>query len=113
MIEALHYEFMRNALLAAVLVSIACGMVGTFVVIKRIVFISGGITHAAFGGIGLGGEGNVVEGQFTRGLIVILLQLDFNIEVILDINRLIHAKLGPGLPVDRIQVVFEFGDGIE
>ena len=45
---------MRNALLAAVLVSIACGMVGTFVVIKRIVFISGGITHAAFGGIGLG-----------------------------------------------------------
>ena len=54
MIEALHYEFMRNALVAAVLVSIACGIVGTFIVIKRIVFISGGITHAAFGGIGLG-----------------------------------------------------------
>jgi len=54
MIEILQYEFMRNALIAAVLVSIACGIVGTFVVIKRIVFISGGITHAAFGGIGLG-----------------------------------------------------------
>lgn len=54
MIEALQYEFMRNALVAAVLVSIACGIVGTFIVIKRIVFISGGITHAAFGGIGLG-----------------------------------------------------------
>ena len=54
MIEALQYEFMRNALLAAFLVSIACGVVGTFVVIKKIVFISGGITHAAFGGIGLG-----------------------------------------------------------
>ncbi len=54
MIEVLHYEFMRNALMAAVLVSIACGIVGTFVVIKKIVFISGGITHAAFGGIGLG-----------------------------------------------------------
>lgn len=54
MIEALQYEFMRNALLAAVLVSIACGIVGTFVVTKRIVFISGGIAHAAFGGIGLG-----------------------------------------------------------
>lgn len=53
-IEALQYEFMRNALVAAVLVSIACGIVGTFIVIKRIVFISGGITHAAFGGIGLG-----------------------------------------------------------
>jgi len=54
MIEALHYEFMRNALFAAILVSIACGIVGTLVVVKKIVFISGGITHAAFGGIGLG-----------------------------------------------------------
>lgn len=54
MIEALQYEFMRNALFAAILVSIACGIVGTLVVIKKIVFISGGITHAAFGGIGLG-----------------------------------------------------------
>jgi len=54
MMEILQYEFMRNAVAAAVLVSIACGVVGTFVVIKRIVFISGGISHAAFGGIGLG-----------------------------------------------------------
>ncbi len=54
MIEILQYEFMRNALLAAILASIACGIVGTYVVIKRIVFISGGISHATFGGIGLG-----------------------------------------------------------
>jgi len=45
---------MQNAFLAAVLVSVACGVVGTYVVIKRIVFISGGISHAAFGGIGMG-----------------------------------------------------------
>lgn len=54
MFELLEFEFMRNALLAAVFVGLACGIVGTFVVLKRIVFISGGITHAAFGGIGLG-----------------------------------------------------------
>jgi zinc transport system permease protein len=54
MVEALQYGFMRNALLAGVLVSIACGIIGSFVVIKRIVFISGGIAHAAYGGIGLG-----------------------------------------------------------
>ena len=54
MMGMLQYEFMRNALLAAILVSIACGIVGTFVVIKKLVFISGGIEHAAFGGIGLG-----------------------------------------------------------
>jgi zinc transport system permease protein len=54
LIEALRFTFMRNALMAGVLVSIACGIIGTFVVIKRIVFISGGIAHAAYGGIGLG-----------------------------------------------------------
>ena len=52
--EALQFEFMRNALWAGLLVSIACGIIGTFVVINRLVFISGGIAHAAYGGIGLG-----------------------------------------------------------
>jgi zinc transport system permease protein len=54
MIEALQFDFMRNALIAGILVSIACGIIGTFVVVNRIVFISGGIAHAAYGGIGLG-----------------------------------------------------------
>ncbi|HIK19462.1 MAG TPA: metal ABC transporter permease [Leptolyngbyaceae cyanobacterium M33_DOE_097] len=54
MIEALQFDFMRNALIAGTLVSVACGIIGTFVVINRIVFISGGIAHAAYGGIGLG-----------------------------------------------------------
>ena len=52
--EALHFEFMRNALIAGILVSIICGVLGTLVVVNRIVFISGGIAHAAYGGIGLG-----------------------------------------------------------
>ncbi len=54
MIEALQFGFMRNALVAGMLVSVACGIVGTLVVINRIVFLSGGIAHAAYGGIGLG-----------------------------------------------------------
>ncbi|MDP3065156.1 MAG: metal ABC transporter permease [Methanobacteriaceae archaeon] len=54
MLEILQYSFMQNAFLAAVLASVACGVVGSYVVIKRIVFISGGISHAAFGGVGLG-----------------------------------------------------------
>ncbi|MBN1884369.1 MAG: metal ABC transporter permease [Candidatus Krumholzibacteriota bacterium] len=54
MTDLLHYEFMRNALMAAVLVGVACGIVGTLIVVRRIVFIAGGIAHAAFGGIGLG-----------------------------------------------------------
>jgi zinc transport system permease protein len=51
--EALQFEFMRNALLAGILVSISCGVLGTLVVVNRIVFISGGIAHAAYGGIGI------------------------------------------------------------
>jgi zinc transport system permease protein len=54
MIEIFLYDFMRNALIAALLASISCGIIGVYVVVKRIVFISGGIAHAAFGGIGLG-----------------------------------------------------------
>ncbi len=44
---------MRNALLAGWLASVMCGIIGTLVVVNRIVFISGGIAHAAYGGIGL------------------------------------------------------------
>jgi zinc transport system permease protein len=53
-LDIFTYEFMRNALLAGLLASIACGVIGTYVVSKRIVFISGGIAHASFGGIGFG-----------------------------------------------------------
>ena len=45
---------MQRALIAAFLVSVACGVVGSYVVIKRIVSLSGAISHAAFGGVGLG-----------------------------------------------------------
>ncbi len=54
MVEVLQYEFMQNALIAGLLAAIACGIVGVYVVVKRIIFISGGIAHASFGGIGLG-----------------------------------------------------------
>lgn len=53
MIEALQFEFMQNALIAGLLASVICGVMGTMVVVNRIVFLSGGIAHAAFGGIGL------------------------------------------------------------
>ena len=54
MLELFQYQFMQRALIAAVLVSIACGVVGSYVVIKRIVSLSGAISHAAFGGVGIG-----------------------------------------------------------
>jgi zinc transport system permease protein len=53
MLEALQYDFMRHALAAGLMASVICGIMGTLVVVNRIVFLSGGIAHAAFGGIGL------------------------------------------------------------
>jgi zinc transport system permease protein len=54
MFEAFQFEFMRNAMLAGLLASVACGIVGVYVVVKKIVSMSGSIAHASFGGIGLG-----------------------------------------------------------
>jgi zinc transport system permease protein len=51
--EALQLEFMRNAIAAGLLVSLVCGVIGSLVVVNRIVFLAGGIAHAAYGGIGL------------------------------------------------------------
>jgi zinc transport system permease protein len=49
-----QYVFIQNAVMAGILAAIACGVIGSYVIVKRLVFISGGISHAAFGGIGLG-----------------------------------------------------------
>lgn len=52
--DLLHYTFFQHALLGSLLASILCSFIGTYIVSRRLVFISGGITHASFGGIGLG-----------------------------------------------------------
>lgn len=52
--ELLQYTFFRHALIGALLISICCGIIGTYVVTRRRVFIAGGITHASLGGLGLG-----------------------------------------------------------
>ena len=54
MTELLQYSFFQHALLGSLLTAVACGIVGTYIVARRLVFISGGITHASFGGLGLG-----------------------------------------------------------
>ncbi|WP_165041593.1 metal ABC transporter permease [Dysgonomonas sp. ZJ709] len=52
--DLLSYPFFQNALLGSLLASIACGIIGTYVVVRRLVFVSGGITHASMGGLGIG-----------------------------------------------------------
>ncbi len=52
-IDALNYEFIQNALIAGLLVSFASGIIGSLIVVNRMVFLAGGIAHTSYGGIGL------------------------------------------------------------
>jgi len=53
MLEALSYDFIQNAIIAGILVSIITGIIGSLIVVNKMVFLSGGIAHSAYGGIGL------------------------------------------------------------
>ena len=53
MLEVLQYDFIQNALIAGVLISIAAGIIGSLVVVNKITFLTGGIAHSSYGGIGL------------------------------------------------------------
>ena len=68
--DLLQYAFFRNALIGSVFTCISCGIAGSYIVSRRLVFISGGITHASFGGLGLG---------FYTGISPILSALFFSI----------------------------------
>lgn len=54
MFELFQYQFFINALLASFFSALTCGFIGTYIVSRRIVFISGGISHTSFGGVGIG-----------------------------------------------------------
>lgn len=53
LLDLFNYDFFTNAVLASILSSVSCGIIGTYIVSRRMVFISGGVTHASFGGIGI------------------------------------------------------------
>jgi zinc transport system permease protein len=53
MFEALQYDFIQNAIIAGILISIAAGIIGSLVVVNKITFLTGGIAHSSYGGIGL------------------------------------------------------------
>ncbi len=52
-IDIMQYQYLMNAFLAAILSGIMCGIVGTYIVSRRMVFLCGGITHSSFGGLGI------------------------------------------------------------
>ena len=51
--DLVHYQYLLNAFTACLLSGITCGVIGTYVVCRRMVFLAGGIPHASFGGLGI------------------------------------------------------------
>jgi zinc transport system permease protein len=86
-IDALALPFFQRVLLAGLLASFACGVIGTYVVAKRIASLSGGLAHAAFGGVGLG---------YLAGFAPMLGALGFGVGSALAIG-LASRRLGSGL----------------
>ena len=87
MIEAvLKYNFLQNAIMAAILASVACGVIGTYIMEKKLVMMSGGIAHTAFGGIGLG--------YFLK------------VEPILTALGVVFIAMTPGYPPDTASYLF-------
>ena len=80
--EIIQYTFFQNAIWSSLLITIACGIIGTYIVSRRIVFISGGITHASFGGLGIG---------FYLGINPLLSALVFSILSAIGVEYLSHS----------------------
>lgn len=70
LLDVLGFDFMRHALAAGLLASLACGVIGSLVVVNRLVFLAGGVAHAAYGGVGL---------AFATGLPVLPCAVGFSV----------------------------------
>jgi zinc transport system permease protein len=71
----IEYQFMQYALLACLLASLGCGVVGTYVVVKRISFLTGGISHTVLAGMGIAYyfQGSPVVGAVVAALLTAIL----------------------------------------
>lgn len=84
MINILEYGFITNSVLAAIFAAISCGLIGTYIVTRRMVFVSGGLTHASFGGIGIG---------YFAGINPILGAAIFSVLAALGIERFSYKRM--------------------
>jgi zinc transport system permease protein len=119
--EALEYGFFQRALAAGLLASVIAGIVGSLVVVRRMASISGGLAHAAFGGVGLGyllgvpplfaasifgavcGAGVAVAERRARGSLDTLVAVMWSLGMALGI---LFISLAPGYAPDLLSTLF-------
>lgn len=113
--------FLTNAILAAVLASVACGVNGTFIVVKRISYVGGGIAHAVMGGLGIayffnfnpliGAAAFAIVSAVLIGLVKLKIKQneDIAISALWAVGMavgIIFAQLTPGYSVDLLSFLF-------
>ncbi len=111
MIEFLSYEFIRNALIAGILASVLCAVLGTFIIVKRLVFISGGISHSAFGGLGVFyylGLNPLIGAFVAAGLVALIIGL-LNPRKIMTQDALIGALWAFGMAIGIVFIAMSPG----
>lgn len=107
----LAFGFFRNAIAAAVLASVACGIIGSLVVVRRMVTVSGGISHAAFGGVGLAYLFSLdpLVGAFLFTVAVALAVGLLSEKAGQDVDTLIGAVWATGMAVGIVAISFARG----
>ncbi|EEY36141.1 metal ABC transporter permease [Pseudoleptotrichia goodfellowii] len=109
-LNILGYSFMRNALIVGFLSSICCGIIGTYIVNKKMVFISSSISHASYGGIGIGiyliyffrlpMKDPLIFGlifSILSGILILILKDFFNVEGDLGIGMVMSLGMAVGI----------------
>lgn len=117
----LKYKFLQHAIISGFLASIICGIIGTIIVEKKLVMLSGGIAHASFGGIGMGYFLNIepIIGAFifaiasSLGVVTIKEKSKINADTIIGMFWVLGMALGivfisltPGYPPDVSSYLF-------
>lgn len=121
MLESLSYTFIQNAIIAGILVSIITGIIGSLIVVNKMVFLSGGIAHSAYGGLGISiyfGLPMLLSTSVFSVLVTILISLltyqkRENLDTIIGLTWAIGMSLGillvdltPGYNTDLMSYLF-------
>lgn len=106
MLDILSLTFVQNALIVAVLISISGGIVGSLIVANRVVFLSGGVAHSAFGGVGVAlyFGFNTMLGASLASIIMALILLYFILHKKMNIDSFIAASWAFGMALGVILI---------
>jgi zinc transport system permease protein len=115
MLEMLNFQFVQNALIAGILVSLISGIIGSLIVVNRMVFLAGGIAHTSYGGIGIAVYFGlpIFLGASIFSLLATLLIALISLKQSKDINILIALVWATGMAIGIILIDLTAGYNVD